>query len=236
MKKLLLTISLLSLLLIAGCGSSATNDQDKPNNDTSNQSENSESSNPSKDSDNGSSKSNEQTDENTNFNTEQNNEEPADDHTDQTAPNVDQPLTYTLSGKSITETAKLVNSDNQEFSMNVLPKFELTGEEPRKDLLYKKDANQVSMRIELLSTEDTNWSQLEENIPTELSSVSNNITQPTDASLQIDQATVYEATNGTDIVTIYLIKNDKKPMKLTIFSTVTEDYRTAFVEMAKTIK
>ncbi|WP_019242505.1 MULTISPECIES: hypothetical protein [Bacillus] len=231
MKKLLLTISLVSFLIIAGCGNGTTNNsdenQEQPKSNASEQPKDSE--------------SNKKSDEESkdNQNTEQKQESSTTEQTDQstsTNDSDDSKSTYQQSGQAKPETAKTVQSDNQEFSIDLLPGYELTGEEPRKDVLYKKDAEELSMRIELLPTEDLNWSVLEENIPTELSSVSTDITNPTDANLQINNASIYEANNGTDIVTIYLVKSETKPMKLTVFSTVKDDNRAAFVEMARTIK
>ncbi|PAK74401.1 hypothetical protein, partial [Micrococcus luteus] len=68
------------------------------------------------------------------------------------------------------ETAVLEKSDNQNYSMYVLPSYELTAEEPNKDVLYLTDNDQVFMRIELLP-EDTDWEMAEENAKSQLTAV-----------------------------------------------------------------
>lgn len=238
MKKLPLAISLISLLLVAGCGSNEANEQEEPDKNSTE-----EVSEPAKESE---SETNPETenpgDENVeNDETGNNDSTPGkedDGQSSESKPSEvakdEKLLTYQLNGETKKESAKLINSDNQDFSMFVLPEYELTGEEPRKDLLYVKESDSVSMRIEVLS-ENPDWAQFEENIPTELSDVNTTITNPSDPALQMENATIYEASNGEERVTIYLIKNEKMPIKLTIFTTEEEDYRGAFVEMAKTI-
>ena len=62
----------------------------------------------------------------------------------------EQPISYTLNGETKKETAQLTKSDNQNFSLYVLPNFELTAEEPYKDLLFLSEDDTNSMRIEIL--------------------------------------------------------------------------------------
>ncbi|MGM9928216.1 MAG: hypothetical protein ACI35P_09725 [Bacillus sp. (in: firmicutes)] len=206
MKQFIVIISMLSVLLLAACGGKITSSEEQNNN------------------------TNTSEDVNANTSTEK---EPTLSETINTKE--EQVLTYQLHNETIKETATLTNSDNQGYSMYVLPSFTLTGEEPRKDSLFLTDADYISMRIELLG-DNPDWEQYEQNIPIELEYFNTDITNPTDHSLQMDNASIYEASNGEETVTIYLVKNENQPMKLTIFTRADEDYRSAFVEMAKTIQ
>lgn len=144
---------------------------------------------------------------------------------------MEQNLQYTSNGEAKEETAFLKNSDNQPFILYVLQQFELTAEEPGKDVLFLTDDDSVSMRIELL-TGDVKWDEVEENVQTQLKSISEKIEDP---ALNIDNGSGYEVVNGDDVVTSVLLKDEKSPVRLTMFTKKDKDYRDAFLEMAKTI-
>jgi len=227
MKKLAVMMSLSCLLLLAACGTDSGNEVDQD----SNQSSGETATNTNEDTNN-------TEDTATNTNEDTNNNEGTDTTTDETADDSaassEKQLTYQFNGETIKETASLTNSDNQGYYMYVLPNFTLTGEEPRKDTLYVNNADQNFMRIELLS-DGVDWEQYEQNIAVELEYYNSDITAPTDANLQMDNASIFEASNGEELATIYLIKDEKQPMKLTMFTKADQDYRSVFVEMAKTI-
>ena len=88
------------------------------------------------------------------------------------------------------------------------------------------------MRIELLPA-DVDWTATEENVKAQLGSISDNITDP---GLTIENGSSYEVTTNNEVVTAVLIKNEKAPVRLTMFTTKDADYRDAFLEMAKTIQ
>ena len=142
-------------------------------------------------------------------------------------------MSYSINGETKTETATFTKSDELAYGLYVLPAFELTSEEPGKDKLSLAENDAVSMRIELLDSPD--WNTLENNIPLELEYFGSDITNPDDDNLQIDSAKIYEASNADERVTIYLIQSKEMPLKLTMFTPVGQDYREAFVQMAKTI-
>ena len=130
------------------------------------------------------------------------------------------------------ETASLKTSDNQPFSLYVLPKFELSAEEPGKDVVLFSENDSIFMRIELLS-EDIDWAKAEKDAKTFLNAISDSITNP---ELNINNGLSYEVTSDNDVVTVVLLKNEKAPVRLTLFTTKDADYRHAFLEMAKTIQ
>lgn len=141
-------------------------------------------------------------------------------------------LTYMLNGESKEEMAVLKTSDNQPFSLYVLPQFELSAEEPGKDVLLLKDNDKIFMRIELLPA-DVDWAATEQNVKEQLSSISTNISDP---GLEIGNGLGYEVTSDSEVVTAVLLKDEKAPVRLTMFTTKDADYRNAFLEMAKTIQ
>lgn len=141
-------------------------------------------------------------------------------------------LTYMFNGESKAEKASLQTSDNQPFSLYVLPQFELSAEEPGKDVLLLKGNEKIFMRIEQLPT-DVDWAATEENVKAQLSSISESITDP---GLPIDNGSAYEVTSNDGVVTAVLLKDKNTPVRLTMFTTKEADYRNAFLEMAKTIQ
>lgn len=149
---------------------------------------------------------------------------------------LEQNLQYSVNGEAKEETAFLKSSDNQLYSMYVLPEFELTAEEPQKDVLYLTENDHVFMRIELLPP-DVQWDMVEENTKAQLQAVDETVQSievPSGDEFFKD-AIAMESTNGDDVVTSYLIKNSNQPLKLTLFTKKDLDYKDAFVQMGKTI-
>ncbi|MBY0120906.1 hypothetical protein H0173_02945 [Bacillus sp. S/N-304-OC-R1] len=149
---------------------------------------------------------------------------------------LEQNLQYKVNGQSKEETAFLKSSDNQPYSLYVLPEYDLTAEEPNKDILFLKENDHIFMRVELLSS-DVDWAMMEENTKAQLQAVDetvNSIEVPSGDDFFKDSIAM-ESTNGEDIVTSYLIKNPKQPLKLTFFTNKDMDCRDAFLQMGKTI-
>ncbi|MEH7121837.1 hypothetical protein V7122_09220 [Bacillus sp. JJ1532] len=148
----------------------------------------------------------------------------------------EQNLQYTVNGEAKEETAFLKSSDNQPYSMYVLPEFDLTAEEPQKDVLFLTENDHVFMRIELLPP-DVQWDMMEENTKAQLQAVDETI-QPIEVPSTDEffkDSIALEASNGDDVVTSYLIKNSNQPLKLTLFTKKDLNYKDAFLQMGKTI-
>ena len=143
---------------------------------------------------------------------------------------MEQNLQYTLDGKMKEETAFLKKSDNQPFSLYVLQDYDLSAEEPGKDIVFLKDDDSVYMRMELL--DQANWDEVEQNAKDQLQTISDKLEDP---GLDIANGTAYEvSTTEGEVVTSILLKDEKAPMRLTLFTKKNQDYRNAFLEMAKT--
>ncbi|RFU63473.1 hypothetical protein [Peribacillus glennii] len=143
-------------------------------------------------------------------------------------------LQYELNGETKEETAFLKSSENQGYTMYILPAYELNEEEPGKDILTLKGKEEVSMRIELLP-EDVNWTETEENTVSFLKAVSDTVNPVTEKSLTVENGLVQEAEKGDERVTAVLIKDKETPVRLTMFTVKDADHRKAFLEMGKTI-
>lgn len=220
----------IATLLLTGCGTGTNNDtssatQTKPVQNVETNTENQNSTIQNKDTNAAETTTQEQTSEKTST-TKSIPHEQTSEKTNEKA------LKYEFNGKIKEETAVLTTSDNQPFSLYILPQFALSGEEPGKDVLTFKDNDSIFMRIELLPT-DVDWVATEKNVKAQLSSISKSITNP---ELSISNGSSYEVTNGNDVVTAVLIKDEKAPVRLTMFTTKDADYRQAFLEMAKTIQ
>ncbi|WP_163103339.1 hypothetical protein [Peribacillus alkalitolerans] len=147
----------------------------------------------------------------------------------------EQTLEVVVDGNKVEQTATLQNSDNQGYSMFVLPEYELSAEEPYKDILFVKDHDDVFMRIELL--EDTpDFVQEEESMKSYLKAISKEMIQPEEEYLVLENSVAYQASNEEETVTTVLIKDPVNPLKLTMFTKQGYDHKQAFMEMAKTIQ
>jgi len=147
----------------------------------------------------------------------------------------EQSIKYKVNGEAKEETAILQQSDNQHYSMYVLPKFELTAEEPNKDMVILSENGHIFMRIELLP-ENVDWGSVEENTKAQLEAVNKDIEVlelPNNEFYK--DAVALETSTGNDIVAAYLIKKSEQPLKLTIFSQKDADYHDALLKMGETI-
>lgn len=148
---------------------------------------------------------------------------------------LEQNLQYKVNGEQKEQTGFLKYNDNQNYSMYVLPEYELTAEEPNKDVLFWSEDDSVFMRIELLPA-DVEWQLVEENSKAQLTAVNPEVNEteiPEDPFFA--NAWAMETKSGAEVVTSYLIKDEKQPLKLTLFTKENADHKDAFIEMSKTI-
>ncbi|MBW8348735.1 hypothetical protein K0H71_04615 [Bacillus sp. IITD106] len=145
-------------------------------------------------------------------------------------------ITYEVNKEKKEDTAFLQSSDNQGYSLYILPEFELTAEEPNKDILYLKDNDRHFMRIEILPPE-TNMDDAVATIKEQLTAVNSEVTQLEAKNAQwLENAQIYQAEKDDDIVTAYLLKKDDLLLKLTVFTTKEQNYLDPFLKMAETIE
>lgn len=150
---------------------------------------------------------------------------------------MEQKIDYSINGQQKSETAFLKESGNQNYSMYVLPDYELTAEEPKKDVLYLKEQDEIFMRIELLPS-DTALESAAADAQEQLKAVNNNV-QKNDALKKDDwlqKAEVYSAENDTDKVTAVLVPQEQGILKLSIFTKKDGSQLEPFLKMAQTIE
>lgn len=144
-------------------------------------------------------------------------------------------LSFTVNGETKEETAFLKHSDNQGYSMYILPEYELTAEEPNKDVVMLTDDGEIFMRVELL-TEDVDWKATEQTAVEQLQAVATKVNEVTPPKLDFfANSKVYEAKINGEVITSYLVKNNEGIIKLTSFTKDSDDHRDSFIKMAETI-
>ena len=155
---------------------------------------------------------------------------------EETSPATEIKISYSYNGESKQESAIWTKSDNQAFGLYVLPTYELSAEEPNKDVLFHKENDLHFMRIEILPG-DSDQNSLKENTLAQLQAVNEDVqtlSPETDEFFQ--NATILQAKKDSEIVTAYLIEQGDKIIKLTIFTNEQENHQDAFLQMAKNLK
>ncbi|CAM4049594.1 hypothetical protein [Lederbergia lenta] len=223
MKKLvpLLSWTFILFVLLTGCGSNSDNTNGQVDQ-----------------SDNPTTENNEQNEEDKNDHMKKSEETPNETDDAKGIRLMEKNLIYKgMNGKEIEETAHLTESDIQDYSMYVLPAYELTGEEPHKDVLYFTENDSHFMRIELLPSE-TNMDDAINTVKEQLSAVSKTVNEvnTNDKYDWLKNASAYESENAEEKVSAYLIKQDDWVLKLTIFTKLKEDLEDPFFKMAETIQ
>ncbi len=143
---------------------------------------------------------------------------------------------------SFFDKATQVNSDTQDYSVYLLPEYQLTGEEPGKDSLYLAADDSVFMRIETMSSEDVTVDYLTENTVTFLEAASNGKTpdELTDAKdlpagddLKSVKGYTVDVEEGT--VTGIVFERDNLLVRLSIFDSAEGAHFEDFLKMGETI-
>ncbi|MFZ0445481.1 MAG: hypothetical protein WAM95_12840 [Bacillus sp. (in: firmicutes)] len=221
--KYLLTIGFLSILLVA-CGTNT--DTTNSVKDTTNENEIKQTVEETEQ---------EQEQENENNPVEEPKEQVEKESVEETSPATEIKISYSYNGESKQENAIWTKSDNQTFGIYILPTYELSAEEPNKDVLYYKEDDHHFMRIEVLPG-DSDQNSLKETTLTQLQAVNEDVQTLSPEANDIQNATIMQAKKDNEIVTAYLIEQEDKFIKLTIFTNEQENHQDAFVQMAKNLK
>ncbi|MBS4177314.1 hypothetical protein [Lederbergia citrea] len=146
-------------------------------------------------------------------------------------------LSYEVNGSKKEETAFLKESDNLDYSLYLLPEYELTGEEPYTDVLYYKENDSHFMRIELLPG-DVTMDDAAANVREQLESVGQEVKQIKDenGNQWLADARIYQFKKNNELVTAYLVEKKDWILKVTIFTTTEENHLDPFLKMAETIE
>lgn len=137
--------------------------------------------------------------------------------------------------RSSSET-KLTKSSEQDYSIQVMDGYKLTGEEPGKDALVLTSDDSQFMRIEMLSS-DASLDDAAQSVKQTATAVNKNAAEKKNLEENgiFKDSVWYKATSGDHTVNAVLVKG-KKPMKLTIFTKNDAENLDKFMQMAQTIQ
>lgn len=133
-------------------------------------------------------------------------------------------------------------SDEQNYTISVLPNYTLTSEEPGKDSLLADDNETVFMRIETAPKEEGTYDYFSENLTAILEASSGGVapTEVTDTALipsgeGIENAKVFSVQAESGPVTGIVFERDNMVVRLTIFDSSKEEHFNEFLKMGETI-
>lgn len=136
-------------------------------------------------------------------------------------------------------TGTLTQSDSQNYELYVQDGYELTAEEPNKDILYVADNTGVSMRIETFSLEEADYDFIVDSMMQGLVAV--NPDQEPDEITDFNHSAATQtiaynvpSTEGTVTGIVYELEN--LIVRLTIFDDSTVNATEDFIAMSKTIQ
>ncbi|MBB4824117.1 hypothetical protein HNO89_001337 [Sporosarcina luteola] len=143
---------------------------------------------------------------------------------------------------NVSDGAESMSSDEQNYTMQVLPGFTLTAEEPGRDVLYSDKNSEAFMRIETKENEGENYDDWVANVQELVkASTDEDVQNVTDASLLpsgegIENAVAFNSkTDDVSTTGIVFVKGDLL-VRLTIFDTPEEELGKDFIKMGETIQ
>ncbi|WOV86279.1 hypothetical protein QWT69_10015 [Sporosarcina oncorhynchi] len=146
----------------------------------------------------------------------------------------------TSDDEKLTEAVE-TKSDEQDYTINVLPGFTLTSEEPGRDSLYSDDNPEVFMRIETKQQEDGLYAYLLDNMQEVLKASSEDVDPEALTGIYADESAItnvqaFHIDTAEGIVTGVLYETGEKIVRLTIYDTDDEKFTSDFLKMGKTIR
>ncbi|MCG3087430.1 hypothetical protein [Sporosarcina cyprini] len=140
------------------------------------------------------------------------------------------------------DNAESVTSDEQNYSMQILPGFTLTAEEPGRDVLYSDKNSEAFMRIETKPNDGESYDDWVANSQELVkASTEEDVQNVTDANLLpagdgIENAVAFNSKSDEVSTTgVVFVKGDLL-VRLTIFDTPEEDLGADFIKMGQTIQ
>lgn len=136
-------------------------------------------------------------------------------------------------------------SDEQDYSMMVLPGYKLTSEEPGRDTLYFEEDSETFMRIETMPKDEESYTfeELYTNME-ELLTASSDGETPTEITEEADlpQADGITSVKGATVestegyFTGYVMEHEDKLVRVTVYAKEDNEHMKEFKQMAATIK
>lgn len=132
-------------------------------------------------------------------------------------------------------------SDEQDYTMDVLPGFTLTSEEPGRDSLYSDDFPELFMRIETKQQEEGQYDYLLDNMQEVLKASGEDVDPEEISGIYADETGItnvkaFNVVTTEGLVTGVLYETSEKIVRLTIYDTDDEKFTPDFLKMGKTIR
>lgn len=134
-------------------------------------------------------------------------------------------------------------SDEQDFKIQVLPTYELTSEEPGRDILYVKDQEDKYMVIGTMAAAETDYDKAVENMTETLAATSTDATpvELTDASQlptnkDLEKVQAYRTASAEGPITAMIFQKGDMIVRVMMYDNTDESYYGEFLKMAETIE
>ena len=150
-------------------------------------------------------------------------------------------LNYLVNEEVKEDTAKLTDSDEQNYSLYKLDGYTLTGEEPNKDSLYLDENPAVFMRVETISKDDASYQVIADNMVETIAAVSVGKEPVEIAKDKLPQgegvvnSIGYETTFELGTVSGYVFEQGNLIVRLSIFDQESVKLTDAFLKMGETV-
>ncbi|RUL51846.1 hypothetical protein [Lysinibacillus antri] len=159
-----------------------------------------------------------------------NEEEPTNDGNGQS-------ITYTSNDKEHTE--KTTSIDSELYTIQAIPGFSLTAEEPGRDVLFLEKDDAIFMRIEPMSVNDTTFENIVTNTEETMKAISEQYEAfdltPYVKAGQYKNSTAYMANLGEEEVIMVVLEKDEFIYRLSIYDKTSHDLSDAMMKMGLTI-
>jgi len=132
----------------------------------------------------------------------------------------------------------LTASDSQSYEIYLLPAYELTAEEPYKDVVFSTENDALFMRIETFTPDETDFAFANETIRQNVQASNENaelMELPAFDGAEFINSAVYEIATENGKVTGAAFEKEGLIVKFTIFDKTEADVTEEFLNMGKTI-
>lgn len=144
------------------------------------------------------------------------------------------------SNDKVQEKTKQVDSDAQDFAIQILPEYTLTSEEPGRDSLYLTEDGNIFMRIETAPFNQDDYDYFKENTVTLLESIKADGEEVTEESNLpqgegLQQVVGYSVKANDHALTGIVFEKNGLLVRLTVFDTLNNEHYNHFLQMGETI-
>lgn len=173
--------------------------------------------------------------------TEESTEEDGQDENagqDTDAPEADEDSEQPAEDNPAMKEGTLTASDSQSYELYLLPAYELTAEEPNKDVVYSTENDALFMRIETFTPGEADFAFADDSIQQTVQASNDNaelMELPAFDGAEFTNSSVYEIATENGKVTGVAFEKEGLIVKLTIFDQTEAGVTEEFLNMGKTI-